>query len=133
MARQSLELTFKRGITAGLGIFGLFIILVPIADVRDRPGPRSWLALAIHVAGPVVAAVALSLWPRWRQLRPDVRFGTLFVAAFALPVAALAVAGARPMDERAVVSLVLAISFAALWWVVAGQKLDAAGSSADPS
>jgi len=129
MARQSLELTFKRGITAGLGIFGLFIILVPIADVRDRPGPRSWLALAIHVAGPVVAAVALSLWPRWRQLRPDVRFGTLFAAAFALPVAALTVAGAERLDERAVVALVVSISFTALWWVLRGQTLDAAGTT----
>ena len=129
MARQSLELTFKRGITAGLGIFGLFIILVPIADVRDRPGPRSWLALAIHVAGPIVAAVALSLWPRWRQLRPDVRFGTLFAAAFALPVAALTVAGAEQLDERAVVALVVSISFTALWWVLRGQTLDAAGTT----
>ena len=129
MVRQSLELTFKRGITAGLGIFGLFILLVPIADVRDRPGPRSWLALAIHVAGPVVAAVALSLWPRWRRLRPDVRFGTLFVAAFALPVAALTVAGAEQLDERAVVALVVSISFTALWWVLRGQTPDAAGTT----
>jgi len=128
MAKQSLELTFKRGITAGLGIFGLFILLVPIGDVRDRPSRGSWLALAIHVAGPIVAAIALSLWPRWRHLRPDLRFGTLFVAAFALPVVALTVAGAEQLDERAVVALVVSISFTALWWVLRGQKLDAAGT-----
>jgi len=80
---QSLELTAKRGIVGGLGVFGLGALLVPIAGVRDNPSPAAWSALGIHLAGPILAIVLLSNWRRWPHLNPQVRVGVLMLTAFA--------------------------------------------------
>lgn len=132
MQPQSLGVTAKRGIVGGLGCFGLGVLLVPLADVRDNPSRAAWAVLLIHVIGPVVAVAALSSWPRWPRLKPDARVGILFATAFGLPVIALSLVRVGSLAERALVALVVALSVSALWWVALGQRLDAAAAGRRP-
>jgi hypothetical protein len=122
---SSLELSAKRGIVGGLGLFGLAVLLAPIDAARDDSTVAAWLALAIHVVGPLLAVAAMSSWRRWRHLRPDTRVGLLIASAFAFPALAFVVMRRENLPGSMVVSLVLALSTAALWWVVRGQRLDA--------
>ena len=133
MTRQSLEVTARRGIAGGLGLFGLGVLLLPLAEVRDNPSRAAWAVLMIHVIGPVLAVALLSLLPRWPRLRPDVRVGLVFVLAFGLPVLGFSVVRSGYLAEEALVALVIALSAAALWWVALGQRLDAAAAAKRPS
>ena len=132
MRPQSLEVTVKRGIVGGLGLFGLGVLLLPWADVRDNPSRATWEVLVIHVTGPVVAVALLSLWPRWPRLKPDARVGMVFATAFGLPVLGLSLVGVGDLAGRALVALVVALSVSALWWVALGQRLDAAAAGRLP-
>ena len=123
---SSLELSAKRGIVGGLGLFGLAVLLAPIDAAREDSTVAAWLALAIHVAGPLLAVAAMSSWRRWRHLRPDTRIGLLIASAFAIPALAFVPMRRENLAGNMVVSLGLALSTAALWWVVRGQRLDAA-------
>jgi hypothetical protein len=123
---SSLELSAKRGIVGGLGLFGLAVLLAPIDAAREDSTVAAWLALAIHVAGPLLAVAAMSSWRRWRDLRPDTRVGLLIASAFAFPALAFVAMRRENLPGSMLVSLVLALSTAALWWVVRGQRLDAA-------
>jgi hypothetical protein len=116
--------TFKRGIVGGLGVFGLLALLSPWSDARDQSGPIAWMVFVIHLLGPVLALALLSLWPRWRRLKPDVRVGLGFLATFVLPLAGLTALGTAQFAGRAIVALIVALSMTALWWVAVGQKLD---------
>ena len=122
--RNQLTLTLKRGIVGGLWIFGLGALLPPWAEVRDNPSLAAWIAFLVHLLGPVVTLAILSRWPPWPQLKPDVRVGVAFLAAFALPLLGLVLLGTGPFAERAIVALILALSITALWWVAFGQRLD---------
>ena len=68
----------------------------------------------------------LSRWSRWPRLKPDARVGLLIIAVWVLPVAVLALVRHGIPAGTALVALVLALSTTALWWVVFGQRLDAA-------
>ena len=122
--RTHVTLTLKRGIVGGLGVFGLGALLSPWADVRDHPGWAAWLAFLVHLLGPVLALALLSLWPRWLRLKPDVRVGLAFLAAFLLPLVGLTLLGTGEFTGRAIVALILGLSISALWWVAFGQRLD---------
>jgi L-lactate permease len=122
---SSLELSAKRGIVGGLGLFGLAVLLAPIDAAREDSTVTAWLALAIHVAGPLLAVAAMSSWRRWRHLRPDTRVGLLIASAFAFPTLAFVAMRGENLPGSMLVSLILALSTAALWWVVRGQRLDA--------
>lgn len=121
---SSLGRSAKRGMVGGLGLFGLAVLLAPIDAAREEATVAAWLALAIHVVGPLLAVAAMSSWRRWRHLRPDARVGLLMASAFAVPALAFVAMRRENLPGSMVVSLVLALSTAALWWVVRGERLD---------
>lgn len=125
MATSSSVITAKRGITGGLGLFGLGALLAPWAEVRDHPSALTWGVLAIHIVGPLLAIAILSRLPGWRGFRPDLRVGLIFLGSFLIPGLALWVLGQGELTGHLIISLIVALSAGALWWVLLGQQLDA--------
>ena len=127
MATSSSVTTAKRGITGGLGLFGLGALLAPWAEVRDHPSAQTWGVLAIHIVGPLLAIAILSQLHRWRSFRPDLQVGLIFLGSFLIPGLALWVFGEGEVTGHLIIALIVALSAGALWWVLLGQQLDTSG------
>ncbi|MFI5309859.1 MAG: hypothetical protein ACHQQ3_01390 [Gemmatimonadales bacterium] len=120
------ELLAKRIILCVLGAAGVSPIVYGIARALMKPEREGIAMLAAFLIGATVALFVLPRWSRWKTTLPGNRTGAVFIITYMLPMAVLIGAGFKHLEALVVVAVPFAFGTTALWWSLAGYRLDRA-------